>query len=47
MFLEVLNGAYSAAGLEGRIKGIGLNKIVAGLHSKYKILKIYLRVKVI
>ena len=34
MFLEVLNGAYSAAGLEGRLKGVGLNKIVAGIHGK-------------
>ncbi|KAL5266991.1 hypothetical protein ACHWQZ_G004134 [Mnemiopsis leidyi] len=32
VFLDVLNGAYCTAGLEGRLKGIGLNKIVIALH---------------
>ena len=30
----MLNGAYGTAGLEGRMKGIGLNKIVIALHGK-------------
>lgn len=34
IFLDVLNGAYGTAGLEGRMKGIGLNKIVIALHGK-------------
>ena len=34
MFMNTLNGSYDVMGLTGRLRGVGLNKLMVSLHGK-------------